>query len=1297
MSFKIGRSLSIFVLLLMALAVRPTTAWATPPLGDSDLDADVDLFDFARFANCYSGDVLPGSPACGMFDFSSGLPIGSTDFSLFSCGFSGPDVPVAAIIVDPIPTSTLGLQETLTGITAGAVQVQVTGGAQTVVAMTSGCDFQVQVPLRSNAVNRLYVSGLFNGGVASAPTVVAITQDSQAPSLFLDLPLPDAQIIAATTDIAGRVSDLLSGFEGLRVDVAVNDAPPVPAIIDIGVGANGTFFLAGASLNPGVNTIKVSSLDAVSNFTERSIQVTRVNPPAGAAQMVVFSGNAQSAAIHTVLPQPIQAKLLSAAGAPLEGKLVQFNVVRSDGRLGATAGSLLPGKPTLQVFTDAQGIATAFWRLGSDAGRGNNRVEVISDSVVGTTIFCASATPGPAAQINIGSGNNQRVEAGSPALEPLDVWVNDACNPVPGVDVTFMVRQGGGKIEGQDTVTLPTDSSGHVAVQFTLGPAAGNNVVEATFPGNPNPPAVFTLAGLMRNEFQSTSFSGLVLDNAGQPIQNATCALIVNGTILPFVQSDIDGRFLFNNLTLFGLADVHVAGASATHVGGIGGVDVPPNSFPSLRYSTVIVPNAENSLPTPVLLPRLDPANSKLYSTTQDTELTIAGMAGLKMVVKAGSMKIRSGNQFVPAPNGTVIALNQVHHDDVPMPLPDGAAPLFAWTLQPGGAMFNPPITVYYPNMSGLPAGTIANFLNFNHDTGRFEIIASGHVTADGTTIVTDPGAGITVAGWGCNCPPYSVTGQCCHCNEPCQTCVVGACVPTGNGVSCGGTCCASGESCCDGQCMPPGTLCCEGGSTCASDETCCGASCCLAGEECCENGCCRADEQCCGTTCISALNICCDDAVECFPEFPLCCGSGCCVSDGVCCNGECQIPGSSCCDDGRVCSPPTPRCCGDTCCAAGVECCDGVCAAPGAHCCDDANFCSGTTPQCCVEMCCAADAVCCNGACQPAGSTCCSDGAVCGADLPVCCQGECCEAGSVCCDDGCYPAGTNCCGESACKDPTPQCCGASCCGAADVCCGAVPCCPVGTTCCGDSACCSADEQCCDGACFPTTGGACCPGMNCPSNVCCGGNCCAADAVCCNGTCFPPGTGCCPNGTCSPPNSQCCGQTCCRATDACCGNGTCCGAGTTCCGADACCSANEICCQGLCVPPSGCCANGTCSPPNSQCCGDTCCGPTDVCCGDGTCCGAGTECCGAGGCCSASEVCCNGQCFPPGTGCCTNGTCSPPNSQCCSDTCCGPTDVCCGNGTCCGAGTVCCGTEGCCTTNEVCCNGLCLPPGSPCP
>ncbi|MBI4586147.1 MAG: hypothetical protein HY717_19220, partial [Planctomycetes bacterium] len=201
-------------------------------------------------------------------------------------------------------------------------------------------------------------------------------------------------------------------------------------------------------------------------------------------------------------------------------------------------------------------------------------------------------------------------------------------------------------------------------------------------------------------------------------------------------------------------------------VGGVGGRDIPPGSYPSLAYQVMVVPNAENALPGgTVLLPPLHPANARVYDGTRDVELTVEGVEGLKMLVKAGSMRRSDGSKPTPE-NPAILALNQVHYDSIPMPMPDGAAPPFAWTLQPAGAHFDPPVSIVYPNISGLPPGAISYFLSFNHDTHRFEIVATGRVSEDGSTIASDPGAGIRVAGWGGNCPPYSVTEN--VENDPC-------------------------------------------------------------------------------------------------------------------------------------------------------------------------------------------------------------------------------------------------------------------------------------------------------------------------------------------------------------------------------------------------------------------------------------------------------------------------------------------------------------------------------------------------
>jgi hypothetical protein len=179
------------------------------------------------------------------------------------------------------------------------------------------------------------------------------------------------------------------------------------------------------------------------------------------------------------------------------------------------------------------------------------------------------------------------------------------------------------------------------------------------------------------------------------------------------------------------------------------------------------------------------------------------------MTIKANSMKHPDGEIVSPG-RPALLSLNQVHHDDIPMPMPDGAAPPFAWTLQPGGATFDPPVAVEYPNMSGLAPGAAAFFLTFNHDTERFEIVASGHVVADGSKIVTDPGVGLTISGWGGNCPPYTARGGACYVSRgaDCKECnSQGTIVPKADGTPCDDKdSCTLGDRCVGGACKgnPP-------------------------------------------------------------------------------------------------------------------------------------------------------------------------------------------------------------------------------------------------------------------------------------------------------------------------------------------------------------------------------------------------------------------------------------------------------------------------------------------------------------
>ncbi len=779
------RTLVTTVAIFFVLTLLSPLALAQPArLGDLDSDGIPTAIDLVRLighigqTNPLANSLLPYA------DINEDGAIDFKDVRLLQdaiLGRASLPSPYSAPIVSASTLATNGSVITITGTARPNRYILITGGRYAVFGRAdSNGVFTAQVNLRPNQVNALYVMATNGTFTAGTPQPLRVLQDSQRPNLFIDFPTNGATLYTESTVVAGRVGDSLSGFAGLKVDVrAVQAQLEFPAVVDVGIGNNGTFERGNVPLSLGTNTISVTATDIHGNPTNREIQIIRA--PLSGPRLEVVTGDGQKTNVHRRLAEPLTVRVMEADGnTPLANRRLTFTVTRSDGRLRPAPPSVaanpsrltndinatVHGLPSLEILTDATGQARVFWAMGGDAGCGNNRVCVMGAGISNAVYFCASADPAPPKQINIGTGNNQKAETGGFLPEPLRAWLNDSCNGNAGVPITFRVIQGGGKllaqppvptqneVSGSPSVTTLSARTGHAEVYLQLGPDAGQNIVEANYEGNPNLPATFIAYGVARDPAKATSLSGLVLDNTSCPIGGASCNVSVGGQL--FVSTtDVQGRFAFRTLPA-GPAQLRVDGAAAT---ALLGALIPTNSFPALEYQLILVPNAENSLPSPVLLPHLNLANQRLYYGTNDLVLTCDGMEGLRMTIKAESMRKPDGTLVGPD-NPAYVSLNQVHHDNVPMPIPDGASPPFAWTLQPGGSTFDPPVQVEYPNMSGLPAGTIAYFLSFNHDTRRFEIICSGQVREDSATIVTDPGAGLTLAGWGCNCPPYSVTGQ---------------------------------------------------------------------------------------------------------------------------------------------------------------------------------------------------------------------------------------------------------------------------------------------------------------------------------------------------------------------------------------------------------------------------------------------------------------------------------------------------------------------------------------------------------
>ncbi len=706
--------------------------------------------------------VDPGGAHGLAYTNALAIRVGGRDLSGPPPGSLVPDAPALLF------HETLTQSETVTiqGFAPGAALVEIEGpfglrfvSAQSVSGPRSagvrggqpftssqGGHFSADLPLSDNQVNALTFTAVSEAGARSAPTRTAITRDNQPPALFIDFPVSGSTFTTPDVSVAGRVSDMLSGFAqdemgqiGLRVSVDF-----VPALVDAGIGTNGTFFRSGVALEAAAaKTIMVTATDILGNSTTKSVVVHQAD--ATGAQMELAGGDSQQGPVLSPLGMPLSVHVKRSNGTDFENKTVTFRVIRSDGRLSATQGG--EGSTEIQTRTDSLGLATAWLRLGSDAGCGNNRVEVTSTNIAGSVFFCASAGAGAGTLLTIGSGNNQLAEAGGPLSQPLVAFLADGQNPVPGVPITFDIVAGGGSLAGSTSAVVTTDMTGHADVSWVLGPDVGLQVVKAEFPGMVGIPLKFVAEALDRDESSPTSLSGIVQDNARRPIGGATCELLVAGAELA-TMTDEEGCFSFPDAYIGGDAHLHVDGATATM---LDGVPIPAGSFPSLGYRLSLIPNAKNPLATPVLLPPLNPGNAKPYSLTQATVLTVAGVPGIEFTIAPGSMRIHGQ----AAPAGTTVSLNQVHFDEIPMPMPDGAAPPFAWTLQPSGASFDPPIALRMPNMAGLSPGAVCYFLSFDHATERFEIVASGHVTEDGQAMVSDPGSGISVAGWGGFCPPY--------------------------------------------------------------------------------------------------------------------------------------------------------------------------------------------------------------------------------------------------------------------------------------------------------------------------------------------------------------------------------------------------------------------------------------------------------------------------------------------------------------------------------------------------------------
>jgi hypothetical protein len=666
------------------------------------------------------------------------------------------------------PTTVTGtVSDPAASLTINSIQVPNSNGS-----------FSASIPL-AEGPNILTATATSPGGGVGTGSI-QVTLDTTPPHITITSP-PDQFVTGdASITVAGSINDIVVGtVNSQQATVTVNGASATVA--------NRTFLAASVPLNIGNNIIEAVGRDRAGNAA--TTQITVVRQTTTQPQIRLISGNNQSGLIGTLLPSPLVVGLTDASGNPVPNQQVIFKVAANNGLLtagGSTGTSAV-------VTTDAQGHAQAQWTLGGRAGAGGNSVQAYVVGFGGTALFTASGTLGPPGKIVIDSGNGQIGEVSQPAPKPLIVIVVDSGNNRLGnVPVTFTVSQGGGNIGGQQSFMVNTDSDGRAAATLTLGLQEGNNnnVVQANFPNNQGLPAGFAISGRAPGNAANTVIKGVVLDNSNLPIQGVTIRAVLTNLLnsnsnsiqsSAQAQSDAQGQFAISSAPV-GFVKLLVDGSTAQR----------PGIYPTLDYDVVTIAGQTNTLPQPVYLLPLNANNQLCVSdSTGGGTLTVPEAPGFSLTFGPGQVTFPGGSKT------GCVSVTVVHSDKVPMSPGFGQQPRFIVTIQPAGALFNPPAPITLPNVDGLKPRQVTEMYSFDHDIGSFVAIGTGEVSDDGRVIRSSKGVGVLKAGWHCGGDP-NTAGTVADC-AICQICDGTECVadPSQNGTAIPGNLC---QTCMDGS-----------------------------------------------------------------------------------------------------------------------------------------------------------------------------------------------------------------------------------------------------------------------------------------------------------------------------------------------------------------------------------------------------------------------------------------------------------------------------------------------------------------
>ncbi len=283
----------------------------------------------------------------------------------------------------------------------------------------------------------------------SANGVAAVSGDGQSGQVGSTLPLP---LVVSVSDNFGNP------IEGVAIDWTVDGGGEVSETSTT-TGSDGQTSVT-RTLGPTTGTQHTYATAA--GLAGSPVTFLHTATSGSAAQVTIVSGNDQTAAAGTTLPDSLVIAVLDAQGNPVPGTAVTWVP-------GAGGGTLAP----TSASTDPQGRTAAAWTLGPQPGQDTARAVV---SGIGIAEFGATGTAGAPATLAIRTQPSATATSGvvlaqQPTVQLLDARGNET--QTAGIEVKAEIGSGGGTLNG--TKSRRTDAHGlasftDLAIEGSPGP-----------------------------------------------------------------------------------------------------------------------------------------------------------------------------------------------------------------------------------------------------------------------------------------------------------------------------------------------------------------------------------------------------------------------------------------------------------------------------------------------------------------------------------------------------------------------------------------------------------------------------------------------------------------------------------------------------------------------------------------------------------------------------------------------------------------------------------------------------------